>query len=273
MYLTDDFCYIYRFNLYFEGPRRDRVTWVTRGDDNKEPKRRQMRRLAHRYVILLLQPCFMETNKYLLYFTTSTISRPPATTNESSRLVGGLPPPHHLSTNHHHFWHLHPTSKDHQRVIATRWWVFSSFATSAASTDHQRVLATRWWFPRLPSAHHHLPPLQPLLTTNESSRLVGGSLGFHLPSTTTNDSSRLVGGTSSSFQHLYSDTFIYYNRYLHRDTLYILIVFLHSFCLWVFVWTFWVYEPFATIFFILIWTECNYFLVIYCWKCIWLVVA
>src|SRR5271155_4401774 len=31
-------------------------------------------------------------------------------------------------------------------------------------------------------------------TTNESRRLVGGFLSFHVPSTTTNESSRLVGG-------------------------------------------------------------------------------
>jgi hypothetical protein len=38
---------------------------------------------------------------------------------------------------------------------------------------------------------------QPSTTTNESSRLVDGSLGFHLASTTTNESSRLVGGSFS----------------------------------------------------------------------------
>src|SRR6202522_2758747 len=74
--------------------------------------------------------------------------------------------------------------------------------TAAASNDHQRVLVTRWWFPRLPCALHRLhlttttyaQPLPPLTTTNESSRLVGGFLGFHVPSTATNESRRLVGG-------------------------------------------------------------------------------
>jgi hypothetical protein len=36
--------------------------------------------------------------------------------------------------------------------------------------------------------------ISPSTTTNESSRLVGGSLSFHQPSTTTNESLRLVGG-------------------------------------------------------------------------------
>ena len=37
----------------------------------------------------------------------------------------------------------------------------------------------------------------PSITTNESSRLVGGFLGLQLPSTTTNESSRLVGWSLS----------------------------------------------------------------------------
>src|ERR1700678_4314456 len=103
-------------------------------------------------------------------------------------------------------------SNDHQRVLATRWWFprlpcalhrHQRVTTTrwwlpwlpCALHRHQRVTTTRWWLPPPPSDHHPLcPPLPPLTTTNESSRLVGGFLGFHVPSTATNESQRLVGG-------------------------------------------------------------------------------
>ena len=98
---TSGFCYIYRSSLYFEGPRRDRVTRVTCSNDNNG-------HLAHRYVIFLLQTCFMDTNKLisppppsldhqppptshrdsLVGFHNLTTSRPPTTTSDTS-----IPPP------------------------------------------------------------------------------------------------------------------------------------------------------------------------------------